>query len=256
MNHPNSIKTPRTPVFHIPHAGDGMPQELMESVCISPEEFQAYHVKMKDSGAEFLINRKTCPAQVLIGFGISRLLCDVERFIGPEEVMERYGMGFCYEKVYDGKQIKNITSELREKTLKYYTAHHEKLDRAVSGLSRVILFDLHSFSEELVMPDRRDSRPMPDICIGADSTYTPPALADAASELFRKAGFSVAVNYPYAGSMVPNIVMKGGTDCDLITMMIEMNRTAVFDENRMLITGRIDLIRNIMDRLTDMSQYM
>ncbi len=247
---------PRIPLFHIPHAGDTFPGELMESVCISSEDFFACHEQMKDAGALMLTEHSYQFEPVTIVFPVSRLLCDVERFIGPEEVMERYGMGFCYEKAFDGRQIKNVNDSLRGKTMKYYLAHHERLDTAVSRFRRVLLLDLHSFSEQLVMPDRKDGRSIPEICIGSDPIYTPLALEEAALSFFRTAGFSVALNYPYEGSMVPNAVLHGRSGCDLITLMIEMNRTALFGENGEVLPERTARICEITDRLIGLSQAM
>ncbi len=256
MKSAKNRSAPRIPVFHIPHTGDLFPDELMESVCISSEDFFACHGQMKDAGATMLTEYGYQVEPVTIVFPFSRLLCDVERFIGPEEVMERYGMGFCYEKAFDGRQIKIVNDSLRRKTMKYYLAHHERLDTAVSHFQRVLLLDLHSFSEELVMPDRRDGRPMPEICIGSDPVYTPSALEKAASSLFMSAGFSVAVNYPYEGSLVPNAVLHGRIGCDLITLMIEMNRAAIFGENGEVLPERIARICEIMDGLIGISQAL
>ncbi len=237
----------RTVMIHVPHAGDSFPVELMESVVITPEEFMFYHEKMKDSGVMQVIGHSFDDIPV-ISFAVSRLLCDVERFIGSEEVMEHYGMGFCYDRVYDGRTIKNVTPEIREKTLAYYTAHHKRLDAAVSGRNSILLIDLHSFTEELVMPDRK-SLPMPDICIGADDSYTPMSLVEKALRLFSEAGFTVALNYPYAGSMVPNAVLSGKTECDFSTLMIEINRSIFFTEDRLTGQRNAAAIRRAMRKL-------
>ena len=95
-------------IIHVPHAGDSMPAELMESVVVPLREFRHLHEKMKDDGVMSVVSQAFGDVQ-LITFAVSRLLCDVERFIGDGEVMERYGMGFCYEKAYNGRKIKNVT---------------------------------------------------------------------------------------------------------------------------------------------------
>lgn len=111
---------PRIPLFHVPHDGCEFPEELFQSVCIPTEDFIAYHERIMDKDVHLLIPPEYRTKENACAFRISRLLCDVERFIGLEEVMEQYGMGFCYEKVYDGTIIKQVTSELRKATLKYY----------------------------------------------------------------------------------------------------------------------------------------
>lgn len=84
---------------------------------------------MQDTGVWAFVPRLYRTAAQCVRFPVSRLLCDVERFLGPEEVMERYGMGFCYERAFDGARLKNVTDELREKTLVFYRKHHEQVDR-------------------------------------------------------------------------------------------------------------------------------
>ncbi|MCQ2449632.1 MAG: N-formylglutamate amidohydrolase, partial [Clostridia bacterium] len=83
-------------IFHVPHDGTQFPKELMQSVCIAPDRFLAYHKKMRDTAA-----RLFAPPELgeVISFDVSRLLCDVERFTDGTEPMERFGMGFCYERV-------------------------------------------------------------------------------------------------------------------------------------------------------------
>ena len=122
----------RFPIFHVPHDGAEFPEDLMESVCISKEEFVRYHEIMRDDHMADLIPYEYVPECEASVFSISRLLCDVERFLEPEEVMERYGMGFCYERAYDGTKIKNVTENLKKKTLKYYQKHHSLVDRFCS----------------------------------------------------------------------------------------------------------------------------
>ena len=114
---------PRYPVFHVPHNGWEFPKELMESVCIPQDHFMKYHEEMRDTDISRIVPSAYRGGDMCHTFRISRLLCDVERFIGPEEIMEQYGMGFCYEKAYDGTVIKHMTEALKEKTLKHYKDH-------------------------------------------------------------------------------------------------------------------------------------
>ena len=239
----------RTPVFHVPHCGCGRPEELMESVCIPESEFLVYQEKMEDSGVMSFIPHQYYHEPYLVRADVSRLLCDVERFVGPEEPMERYGMGFCYERAYDGRVIKNVTPELRERTLSYYWKHHAKLDETVSKLRSVIMIDLHSFSEDTVVQAETGARAMPEICIGADSRYTHPRLEKAAVDIFTDAGFSVEVNYPYNGLMVPNAILKGNTDCDFLTLMVEVNKAVYLDGNGEIIESARERVQEALKRI-------
>lgn len=213
----------RCPIFHVPHDGREFPAELMASVCIPEEQFMAYHEKMLDFGIWHAIPHEYWVPFQSEHFSVSRLLCDVERFTGPEEVMERYGMGFCYERAYDGTKIKNVTEELKAKTLRYYRAHHERMDRICREHKRVLLIDLHSYSDEIVPRDFLCAGiETPDVCIGTDARFTPPRLAQLTQKRFQDAGFSTALNYPYSGCYVPNAALQSEIDC--ASIMLEFNK--------------------------------
>ena len=225
----------RNIIIHIPHDGDVFPEELMSSVCVPEKTFMRYHEEMRDRKVSSFIPDSCSRPISTITFDISRLLCDVERFIGPEEVMEQYGMGFCYERAYDGTIIKNVSPQIKEETLRYYASHHARLDELVKECPYSLLIDLHSFSETILPAGRKTQVPVPDICIGTDDTYTPRVFADETEKIFRKEGFSVARNYPYSGTMVPDSVLNREVECDLISIMIEINKAVYLD-----VLGNVD----------------
>ena len=242
-------RSTRCPVFHVPHAGDELPEELMAAVCIPAETFAVYHEKMQDTGVWAFVPRLYRTAAQCVRFPVSRLLCDVERFRGPEEVMERYGMGFCYERAFDGARIKNVTDELREKTLDYYWKHHEQVDRICRKHMRILLFDMHSFSDEIVPKDfLRERQETPDVCIGTNPHFTPPALSETAERHFREAGFTTARNYPYSGCLVANAALSGEVDC--IAVMLEFNKRIYCDSSGIPIPNTVKRIERIMEALT------
>lgn len=165
----------RFSLFHVPHDGTSFPEELMESVCIPKEQFLSYHERMRDTGVLEMVPTAWRNSGNTLYFPVSRLLCDVERFPGPEEPMERLGMGFCYKRAYDGTRIKTVSAELRRETLVWYHGHHEKLNRACVEHPRLLLLDMHSFSDDIVPRDRlRSGERTPDVCLGIDEKYTPP----------------------------------------------------------------------------------
>ncbi len=238
---------PRFPVFHIPHDGTEFPEELMASVCVPPQTFRKYHKTMQDTDITCAVPRTFRGGDMCCNFHISRLLCDVERFIGPEEIMEKYGMGFCYEKAYDGTLIKRVDDDLREKTLKYYREHHDSLDRICARHPRILLLDMHSYSDKIVPKDQlRPGRQTPDLCIGTDERFTPPALAEIVRKRFSEAGFTTALNEPYAGCLIPNAVLSGrcGTDCAAI--MLEINKRTYCDRFGRSVPEKLKKIRDIV----------
>ena len=223
---------PRYPVFHVPHDGWEFPSELISAVCIPEDRFMGYHEKMRDTDMIRAVPEAYRGGDMCQRFTVSRLLCDVERFIGPEEVMERYGMGYCYEKAYDGTVIKHVTEELKQATLVYYRKHHEGMDRIADRHPSILLFDLHSYSDEIIPRDLiREGQRTPDLCIGTEAAFTPLALVQIVRKHFSAAGFSIAVNDPYSGCYIPNGVLSGNSSCDCVPIMLEIHKRMYCDEN-------------------------
>lgn len=241
---------PRFPVFHVPHDGNRFPPELMASVCILEEEFRNYHEAMRDKHVVQLIPRVYRGGQMLQTFAVSRLLCDVERFIGPGEVMEQYGMGFCYEKAYDGKTIKKITEKLKEDTLKYYDEHHTKMNNLCERHPRILLFDMHSYYDKIVPKEYlTNNKSTPDLCIGTDERYTPSVLREIVVRRFTEVGLSVAENDPYSGCYIPDSVLDGSSACDLAGIMLEFHRRAYLDENGEVDPEKAEKIRQVIRQI-------
>ena len=71
-------------------------------------------------------------------------------------------------------------------------------------------------------------RARPDICIGTDKFHTPTAVVDAFMAAFAVAGFSVALNTPFAGAIVPVEFYR--TNPAVHSVMIEVNRVNFMDE--------------------------
>ena len=247
---------PRFPLFHVPHDGGQFPEKLLETLCISRKQFKWYHDQMRDLHVEELIPEEYRSSLHTERFPVSRLLCDVERFPGPEEPMERYGMGFCYERVYDGTKIRTVTDELKEKTMVCYRAHQERMNRRCREHSRLLLLDLHSYSDRIVPKSLRDPREfLPDLCIGTDPVFTPGYLAETTERLFRREGFTVSKNKPYAGCFVPGAVLSDKVQCDLTAVMLEFHRRCYLERSGRCSrekTKRIrELIRQVIRETAD-----
>lgn len=247
-------KQNRFPVFHVPHDGVLFPPKLMESVCVQKEQFFYYHDRMRDTGALKMVPLEWKNKENTLYFPVSRLLCDVERFLGPEEPMERLGMGFCYERAFDGTQIKNISPELLQETLLFYRRHHDRLNRVCANHSRILLLDMHSFSDDIVPIDQLyKGERTPDVCLGIENSFTPKILSSVAEDCLRADGFVTARNYPYSGSLVPNVVLSEKIQCDCATIMLEWNKRVYCDEHGRPVNVSIDRIRNIVGRIVKMA---
>ena len=241
---------PRFPVFHIPHTGDRFPFEMLPSVCVPEEEFRRYHALMSDTDVWRFVPRAYYGGDMTERFEISRLMCDVERFTGPEEKMEQYGMGFCYEKAFDGKQIKIVTDELKAQARKYYDEYHEKMDALCERHPRILLFDLHSFSEE-TLPEhiRKRTDRIPDVGIGMELKYTPHELISRLERRLDEVDLLHMINTPYSGTFVPGAVLQGNSSCDVVSVMLEFNKRLYLDENGKVDEAKAEQIRKLMLRI-------
>ena len=92
--------------------------------------------------------------------------------------------------------------------------------------------------------DQATSRP--DICIGTDSEHTPIWLSQKTEALFGSFGWSVEIDRPFAGALVPNDYYR----CDaqrVHSIMIEINRGLYMDEE----TGaKAPAFNHVKDRIT------
>lgn len=163
----------------------------------------------------------------MIKFPISRLLCDVERFIDDTEVMDKYGMGFAYSHVYNGEQIRILNKEVKDKVLIHYNDHHKRLDNAILSTNEHIYFiDLHSFNIDATLPSLIDrNTEFPDICIGYDKGHCNKDILENVFNIFKELGYFAAFNYPYRGSLIPNVLFNKETPNTYDSFMIEINST-------------------------------
>lgn len=137
--------------------------------------------------------------------------------------------------------------ELRKKTLEYYRKHHARMDAFCEKRKRILLFDLHSY-RDVIVP--RELLPAdggtPDLCIGADPVYTPERLVEIVRNRFSAAGLTVAVNSPYSGTFVPGAVLRGESDCDCVSIMLEFHKRTYCDETWTPIPERQEFLKDVM----------
>ena len=94
----------------------------------------------------------------------------------------------------------------------------------LAGFGRCVILDCHSFSGEPLPYESDRALPRPDFCIGTDDCHTPPELRDLCVDLLRGEGFSVRVNSPYGGALVPSAFYR--RDKRVMAVMVELNRSA------------------------------
>ena len=189
----------------------------------------------------------------------SRIFCDVERFPDDSlEIMSQFGMGMCYSHFDNGKLMRTVTSKLREKIKSdYYDTHHKQLEFMTSDtLSRngkAIIIDCHSYPDKPLMRDLNKDTPRPDFCLGTDDYHTPSNLTINIKDYLINKGYSVKINNPYSGTLIPLKYYQ--KEKKVIGIMIEVNRKLYMSD----INGRIlrnegfntikTLISNVVDEI-------
>ena len=209
-------------LIHIPHASAWIPVTERSRFCIS--DLNAELLNMTDLYTDELFGG-TYDA---IRFPVSRLVCDPERFRDDnDEDMSRVGMGAVYTRTSCGEVLRKVNARERESILcRYYDPHHRSFTALVSQKlrthGRCLIIDAHSFPAIPLPYEPDQDKNRPDFCIGADPFHTPPGLRNACESVLRDSGYSVSVNRPFSGAIVPISFYK--TDRRVQSVMIEVNR--------------------------------
>ncbi len=219
-------------VIHVPHSSTVIPDEIRRTLAITDAELTDELLRMTDHFTHELFEIAPSEAVPVIA-PVSRLVVDVERFPSDEdEPMAAAGMGVVYMKTSRGGVLRTSASRGSLVT-SYYEPHHATLARAVQAAidahGRCLIIDAHSFSS-VPLPHEPDQDPdRPDICIGTDSFHTPPELRDRAVEAVDAVGWTVAIDRPFAGCLVP--LEFYGADSRVQSIMIEVNRRLYMGEH-------------------------
>lgn len=164
----------------------------------------------------------------------SRVFCDVERFTDDAiETMAKFGMGVLYEKSDDGENLRIITPEYKEMVLNaFYHPHHNQLNTSINNqlnhFGKALILDCHSFSNTPFIRDLDRNPNRPDFNIGTDDFHTPKNLTDLSVAFFEDKGFTVGLDWPYSGSIVPLEHYK--KNINVQSIMLEINRSLYLEE--------------------------
>ena len=216
-------------MLHVPHAATSLPSE--EGFILNNEKIQQEITKLTDWHTDDLFHSET---DEMIVASFSRIFCDVERFENDEEeVMSKVGMGVLYERFDDGTVLRKITPELREKVIQnYYRPHHNALTLAAQTQLDIegscLIVDCHSFPSTPLLKGLNQSTNRPDFNIEIDAFHTPEILIDLAVTYFKNKGYSLGVDWPYSGTIVPMAFYK--KDKRVQSIMLEVNRKLYLKE--------------------------
>lgn len=222
---------------------------------LSNGELDAELTRMTDAFTDELFY---LPNATTVRFPISRLVVDVERFANDaDEPMSRVGMGMIYTRTAHGNKLRRSLQpeETRHLITRYYEPHHQRLLAAVqtelTRHGRALIVDCHSFPSHPLPCDPDQSLPRPHVCIGTDPFHTPEALIHEVVQGFQKMGYSVEINRPYAGSMVPMAFHR--QDRRVMSIMIELNRALYMDESAGTKTGRFATIQEQIQTVLELA---
>ena len=225
--------TPKA-VIHVPHAATVVPPAVREQVVLTNEQLADEIRLMTDHLTDELFAMPDAMA-LAVRFPVTRLIVDPERFeADAQEPMAARGMGVIYERTSQQHVLRRRLSEPEREALleRWYRPHHRALTGAVESVLQdrgtCLIIDAHSFPSR-PLPYEADQDPRrPDICIGSDDFHTPVALVDVAVRLCQDSGWTVDVNRPFAGALVPAPYYL--TDSRVRSVMIEVNRRLYLDE--------------------------
>ena len=214
-------------LLHIPHASTLIPEQYLPSFCAPklPHETEV----MTDWFCDELFDSD----RDRIVFPVSRLVCDVERFRDDrEEIMSKIGMGAIYRSASDGSCLRRTAEcETQEILSRYYDPHHEAFTKAVTekleAFGNCLIVDCHSFYPSPLPYELCREADRPDFCVGTSDYHTPKKMTERMVQFFRERGYSVKVNSPFAGTIVP--MAYYGKDKRVRSVMIEVNRKLYMD---------------------------
>lgn len=212
----NEIKS--SIILHIPHSAVNIP------------DTEGYYVNLIEREIDLLTDHATdelfdVPGVDKIVFPFSRIYCDVERLDDDSEPMYEKGRGFYYTKTDDGQELRN--EDGKEFVYNHiYKPYHEcftkMVEEKLEAYGMAIIIDCHSFPDKPLSTDLDQANDRPEICIGTDAYHTPDHLREQLWNHFKNKGYSIALNKPYSGTIVPLKFYE--KDKRVSSIMIEVNR--------------------------------
>ena len=221
-------------VIHVPHASTTIPPDVREQFVLTADQIAREIRLMTDHLTDelFAVSHDVAAS---VKFPISRLVVDPERFESDEqESMAARGMGVVYAQTSDRRPLRRpLMPAERERLLEqWYRPHHATLRAAVSAVldarGTCLIIDAHSFPSVPLQYEVHQDADRPDICIGTDGFHTPTELSETVVRLCRDAGWTIAVNKPFAGALIPMPYFRA--DSRVRAVMIEVNRRLYLNE--------------------------
>ena len=230
-------------LLNIPHSGTNIPEWALDDILISEEDLELLLKFMTDKDVDKIWS--FVPESSKQVADVSRLIVDTERYRNDaDEEMASKGMGLYYTHTPGGREFRIKNEETYLRCLEIYDEYHSSLESKVSNClenySKCIILDCHSFHDDMDYTGY-DSKSFPDVCVGTNGEITREART--VIEIFRAKGYSVKINEPFAGALVP---LQFLNDERVVSIMIELNRRIYDNEDFGTVQG---VCREIYEKL-------
>jgi N-formylglutamate amidohydrolase len=130
----------------------------------------------------------------------------------------------------------------------YYDKQHQLLTELVDDILKnakyAIIVDCHSFPSIPLNRDLNKNTPRPDFNIGTDVFHTPLSFIETTKEYFSKLGYTVGIDWPYSGTIVPEKYLK--IDKRVLSIKLEVNRDLYLIEGSTKKNEKFDQIRKVI----------
>lgn len=230
-NYFTAIYNTDSPVLiHIPHSSLYIPEDMRDDYLIDEAQLEEEKRVMADMYTDELFGG------LFERFGglrldVSRVFLDVERFKDDNlEPMAARGMGFAYSKTSMLEDLREL--KYKEKIAKIYDAYHKTLnelvDAKLEAYGKCLIVDCHSFPSVPRPYQIEKEYDGVDVCVGFDAFHKDEEVTACIKKSFEDAGYNVAENFPYSGSMVSN--KHYAKEKNVKSVMIELNRKIYMDD--------------------------
>ena len=222
-------------IFHIPHSSFDIPVDLRPSLLLDDSALLDELRVMTDAFLDDLFGGLAGPEDTVVGFPVSRLIVDPERFLDEmQEMMAWIGMGVIYTKTSTGEPLRDYpTLDERDALIRrFYLPHHKQLNEITAAeLQRcdaAFILDCHSYPSTPLPYELDQDSDRPDICLGTHLFHTPSGLIEIAQRAVAAEGLTCGVNKPFDGCLVPSRYYE--QDQRVSGLMIELKRSLYMDE--------------------------
>ena len=240
-------KNPDTPILiTVPHAGDIYPDLFIKHLKVNlcevrrMEDYQSDKMldMIQEHMADIIIAQ--C-SRAVVDLNRSRNAIDHSMFTQvfdhntvSEKQMIKYGLGVFPNKIFGKTILRNPlpVSYATHMLEHYYDPFHKSLYRQIKLLSNIFGFcyhiDLHTMPSKALLNFKKE----PDIVLGDNYGKSCSfELLNYFQNVFKKNGFTVETNNPYAGGFITR--NYGNPSQGVHTIQIEINRKIYMDENKL-----------------------